>query len=186
MASQARLKNASIKELWQTAAGLQTAFVWSLVFEKGITMKISCFKVFAVILFSLSAMNIAQAQEEPPFIGGDYWEVTGIKTADGGGLKYARWLAGEWRKNSEFAKSQGWIKDFMVISNVHGRSDEPDLYLIRVFENMATVEEGEKRRKKYMDWAKKSMDKMAEESGNRAEYRTVMSTSLLQHMKFRD
>jgi len=109
-------------------------------------MKISCFKVFAVILFSLSAMNIAQAQEEPPFIGGDYWEVTGIKTADGGGLKYARWLAGEWRKNSEFAKSQGWIKDFMVISNVHGRSDEPDLYLIRVFENMATVEEGEKRR----------------------------------------
>jgi hypothetical protein len=173
MASQARLKNASIKELWQTAAGFQTAFVWSLVFEKGITMKISCFKVFAVILFSLSAMNIAQAQEEPPFIGGDYWEVTGIKTADGGGLKYARWLAGE-------------CKDFMVISNVHGRSDEPDLYLIRVFENMATVEEGEKRRKKYMDWAKKSMDKMAEESGNRAEYRTVMSTSLLQHMKFRD
>lgn len=149
-------------------------------------MKLSCFRVFAVILFSVSTMNIAQAQEAPPFIGGDYWEVTGIKTADGAGLKYARWLAGEWRKNSEFAKSQGWVKDFMVISNVHARADEPDLYLIRVFENMATVEEDEKRRKKYMDWAKKSMDKMAEESGNRAEYRTVMSTSLLQHMKFRD
>ena len=149
-------------------------------------MKLSCFRVFAVILFSVSTMNIAQAQEAPPFIGGDYWEVTGIKTADGAGLKYARWLAGEWRKNSEFAKSQGWVKDFMVISNVHARADEPDLYLIRVFENMATVEEDEKRRKKYMDWAKKSMDKMAEESGNRAEYRTVMSTSLLRHMKFRD
>ena len=149
-------------------------------------MRISCFKIFIVILFSVSAINIAQAQEEPPFIGGDYWEVTGIKTADGAGLKYARWLAGEWRKNSEFAQSQGWIKDFMVISNVHARADEPDLYLIRVFENMATVEEGEERRKKYMDWAKKSMDKMAEESGNRAEYRTVMSTSLLRHMKFRD
>ena len=131
-------------------------------------------------------MGIAQAQEEPPFIGGDYWEVTGIKIADGAGLKYARWLAGEWRKNSEFAQSQGWIKNFMVISNVHARADEPDLYLIRVFENMATVAEGEKRREKYMAWAKKSMDKMASESGNRAEYRTVMSTSLLQHMKFRD
>jgi hypothetical protein len=142
--------------------------------------------VFAVILFSVFAMNIAQAQEAPPFIGGDYWEVTGIKTADGAGLKYARWLAGEWRKNSEFSKSQGWVKDFMVISNVHARSDEPDLYLITVFENMTTVEEDEERRKKYMDWVKKSMDKMAEESGNRADYRTVMSTSLLQHMKFRD
>ena len=139
-----------------------------------------------VILFSASAMSVAQAQDEPPFIPGDYWEVTGIKLADGGGLRYARWLAGEWRKNSEFAKSQGWIKDFMVISNVHDRSDEPDLFLIRVFENMATVEEGEERRKKYMEWAKKSMDKMAEESGNRAEYRTIMSTTLLRHMKFRD
>jgi hypothetical protein len=149
-------------------------------------MKKSFFKVLAVILLGVSAMGIAQAQDEPPFIGGDYWEVTGIKTADGGGLKYARWLAGEWRKNSEFAKSKGWVKDFMVISNVHPRSDEPDLYLIRVFENMATVEQGEGRRKEYMAWSKKSMEKMASESGNRAEYRTVMSTSLLQHMKFRD
>ena len=146
----------------------------------------NCSKLFAVILFGAFAMNAAQAEEEPPFIAGDYWEVTGIQIADGAGLKYARWLAGEWRKNSEFAKSQGWIKDFMVINNVHARADEADLYLIRVFENMATVEQGEERRKKYMDWAKKSMDKMAEESGNRAEYRTVMSTSLLRHMKFRD
>ena len=149
-------------------------------------MKINCFKVFTVILVSVFAMNIAQAQDDPPFIGGDYWEVTGIKIADGAGLKYSRWLAGEWRKNSEFAKSQGWIKDFVILSNVHARSDEPDLYIIRVFENMATVAENETRRKTYIDWAKKSMDKMAEESGNRAEYRTVMSTSLLQHMKFRD
>jgi hypothetical protein len=149
-------------------------------------MRKNVFRIFAAVLLSVSAMSFAQAQDEPPFIGGDYWEVTGVKTADGAGLKYSRWLAGEWRKNSEFAKSQGWIKDFMVINNVHARSDEPDLYLIRVFENMATVEEGEERRKAYMAWVKKSMDKMQEESGNRAEYRTVMSTSLLRHMKFRN
>lgn len=149
-------------------------------------MKQKFTSVLAVILFSVFAVNIAQAQDEPPFIGGDYWEVTGIKIMDGAGLKYARHLAGEWRESNEFAKSQGWIKDFMVISNVHPRSDEPDIYLITVFENMATVEENEERRKKYLDWAKKGMDKMLEESGNRAEYRTVMSTSLLQHLKFRE
>lgn len=149
-------------------------------------MKQTCTRVFAVILFCVFAMNIAQAQEEPPFIGGDYWEVTGIKIADGAYLKYSQWLADEWRKNSEFAKSQGWIKDFMIIGNVHPRADEPDVYLIAVFENMATVQENEERREKYLDWAKKSMDKMSEESGNRAEYRTIMSTALMQHMKFRD
>ena len=31
-----------------------------------------------------------------------------------------------------------------------------------------------------------SVDKMQEESGNRAEYREVMSSSLLQEMHFRD
>jgi hypothetical protein len=149
-------------------------------------MKKICRSVFAVILLSVFAMNIAQAQDEPPFIGGDYWQVTGVKVSDGAGLKYARWLASEWRANSEFAKSQGWIKDFMIISNVHARADEPDLYLISVFENMATVQENEERRATYLDWVKKSMDTMAEESGNRAEYRTVMSTALMQHMKFRD
>jgi hypothetical protein len=35
-------------------------------------------------------------------------------------------------------------------------------------------------------WAKQSMDEMAAESGNRAEYPTIMNTSLLRHMKFRD
>lgn len=149
-------------------------------------MKKNVFGMFVVLLLGVSALNIAQAQDDPPFIPGNYWEVTGIKIADGAGLKYTRWLASEWRKNNEFAKSKGWIKDFMVLNNVHARADEPDLYIIRVMENMATVEEGEARRKEYIAWAKKSMETMQAESGNRAEYRTVMSTSLLRHLKFRD
>ncbi|WP_026374635.1 hypothetical protein [Aestuariibacter salexigens] len=138
-------------------------------------------------VFSLIAIQVVHADNhEPPFIGGNYWEVTGIKLADGAGLKYAKWLASEWRKNSDFAVKQGWLVSYSIINNVHARADEPDLYLIRVFENMASVAENEERRKTYMEWVKKSMEKMQEESGNRAEYRTVMSTSLLQEMKFRD
>jgi hypothetical protein len=37
-----------------------------------------------------------------------------------------------------------------------------------------------------MEWQTKSIEKMQAESGNRAEYRTVMSDSLLQVLKFRD
>ncbi|TLU61034.1 hypothetical protein FE810_16125 [Thalassotalea litorea] len=136
--------------------------------------------------FSMFTMQHVYADDEPPFIGGNYWEVTGVKVADGAGLKYAKWLASEWRENLEFSKSEGWLEDYYIISNVHSRSDEPDLYIVRVFKNMASVEENEQRRKKYLDWVKKSMDKMQSESGDRAEYRTIMSTSLLQEMKFRE
>ncbi|GAA0852845.1 hypothetical protein [Aliiglaciecola litoralis] len=140
--------------------------------------------IFCVI--SLLAIQIVHADDhEPPFIGGQYWEVTGIKLSDGAGLKYAKWLAQEWRKDLDFAVSKGWLTSYSVMSNVHARADEPDLYLIRVFENMASVAENEKRRETYMAWVKKSMEKMQSESGDRAEYRTVMSTSLLQELKFR-
>lgn len=137
-------------------------------------------------LASLAFSSSAIAQDEWPFVAGDYWEVTGIKVMDGGSWKYANWLATEWRKQLEFAKSKGWIKDYMVLSNVHNRSDEPDLYLVIVREDIPSGEVGEKRQKEYMEWQTKSIEQMVGESGNRAEYRTVMSTSLIQHMKFRD
>ncbi|TKB47479.1 hypothetical protein [Thalassotalea mangrovi] len=138
-------------------------------------------------VLSLFAFQQAHAaDDEWPFKEGNYWEVTGIKVADGAGLKYANWLASEWRKNLEFALSEGWLESYYVISNVHARADEPDLYLVRIFKNMATAEENEKRQEKYMAWVKKSIEKMQSESGDRAEYRTIMSTSLLQELHFRD
>jgi hypothetical protein len=144
--------------------------------------------MIAVLTFGVSTtmMSGNALAEEWPFKGGDYWEVTGIDIQDGGGFKYAKWLATEWRKDLEFAKSKGWIKDYMVIANVHARSDEADLYLIRVRESIVSAAEGEKRQKEYMEWQSKSIEKMQAESGNRAEYRTVMSDSLLQVLKFRD
>ena len=144
--------------------------------------------MIAVLTFGASTMMMSATAlaEEWPLKSGDYWEVTGIKIHDGGGYKYAKWLATEWRKDLDFAKSKGWIKDYMIISNVYPRSGEPDLYLIRVRESIVSAAEGEKRQKEYMEWQEKSIEKMQSESGNRAEYRTVMSDSLLQVLKFRD
>lgn len=137
------------------------------------------------ILVSSMVMSTAVLAQDWPLVGGDYWTVTGIDIKDGGGLKYANWLADEWRKDLEFSKSKGWIKDYMILSNVHNRSDEPDLYLIRVMESVVSGPEGEKRAVEYMEWQKKSLEQMEGESGNRAEYREVMSSSLLQVLEFR-
>lgn len=151
-------------------------------------MRKAIIRVVAVLAVGASSILMASGAlaDEWPLVQGDYWEVTGIDIKDGGGFKYAKWLAEEWRKDLKFAKSKGWIKDYIVLSNVHNRSDEPDLYLIRVVENVPSGAEGEKRTKEYLDWQTKSIEKMAGESGNRAEYRTVMSTSLLQVLSFRD
>jgi hypothetical protein len=142
------------------------------------------FSILALCAASLMMSSTVLAQEWP-LVGGDYWTVTGIDVKDGGDLKYANWLAEEWRKNSEFAVSKGWIKGYRIMSNVHARAGEPDLYLIRIMEEIVSGSEGEERYKEYMAWQKKSEEQMEAESGNRAEYREVMSTSLLQDLSFR-
>lgn len=145
--------------------------------------KFACIALLAISGLTVSTSALAQ---EWPMTGGDFWEVTGIDVADGAGLKYANWLATEWRKNLEFAKSKGWIKDYKVLGNNYPRKGEPDLYLIRIMESIPTGAEGEARAKDWVEWMQKSVAKMQEESGNRAEYREVMSSSLLQEMHFRD
>jgi hypothetical protein len=145
-------------------------------------------KTMFILALGASSMMMASGAlaQEWPLAPGDYWEVTGIDIKDGGGLKYAEWLASEWRENLEFSKSQGWIKDFMILSNVHARSDEPDLYLVTVTESLVSAAEGQERMQEYMEWRKKTLEQMVSESGNRAEYREVMSESLLRVLSFRD
>lgn len=151
-------------------------------------MKKSFTKLVFILFLACSSLSLSSSvfAQEWPMVGGDFWEVSAIDVKDGAGLKYSNWLATEWRKNLEFAKSQGWIKDYKVLANVHARKGEASLYLIRIMEGLPTGPEGEERGKAWVEWMKKSVSKMQEESGNRAEYREVMSESLLQEMHFRD
>lgn len=143
--------------------------------------------VVTIAVGALSTMMAASAfADEWPLVGGDFWEVTGIDVKDGGSWKYANWLATEWRKDLEYSKSKGWIKDYMILANVHARKGEADLYLIRVREDIPSGPEGEKRQKEYMEWQTKSQEQLVGESGNRADYREVTSDSLLQVLKIRN
>jgi hypothetical protein len=140
--------------------------------------------VVALGAASMLTATDATAQEWP-LVPGSYWEVTGVDIKDGGGLKYAQFLAGEWKDNLEFSKSQGWISDYKIFSNVYARANEPDLYLVTITDSVVSGAESEKRQQAYMAWRKKTIEQMQSESGNRAEYREVMSDSLLQEYSIR-
>lgn len=141
--------------------------------------------IMGVIAVVALAATTALA-DEWPLAAGDYWEVSGIDVKDGGDYKYAEWLATEWRKNAEFAKSKGWLKDVKVFYNVYPRAGEPDLYLVWIRESLPTGAEQEKRGQEFQAWRKKTFQDMVGESGNRAEYRESLSSSLLQEAPFRN
>lgn len=132
-----------------------------------------------------ATMSAAAAADEWPLALGDYWEVSGIDLKDGGSLKYAEFLASEWKANLEFSKSKGWIKDYKIFTNVYARAGEPDLYLVTIRDGIESAAEGEKRNDEFMAWKQKTIAQMQTESGNRAEYREVLGDTLLQELTIR-
>jgi len=141
--------------------------------------------VAAVGVTMLAVATPTLAQEENPWKQGNYWNVSGIHVKDGSGLKYAQFLASSWVKNQEFAKSQGWISNYLVLSNPYPREGEPDLYLIQVFASMPSSDEADKRAQAWREFNKKTAAQLQAESGARADYRTSGSELLLRELVLR-
>ena len=127
----------------------------------------------------------ATAQDENPWKAGNYWNVSGIHVKDGGGLKYAQYLATEWVKTQEYAKSQGWISDFMVLSNTHPREGEPNLYLITIAPSLPSSDEADKRGRMMREFNKTTIAQMQAQSAGRAEIRELGSQMQLRQLVLR-
>jgi hypothetical protein len=131
------------------------------------------------------ALSTPAAAQNYPFTPGDYEEVAMIDVSDGGGLEYANYLATTWKKNQEFAVSKGWITGYSVLSNVHNRPGEPDLYLVTSFTSLPNAAEDEKRNAAYREFMKQSDAQMEAASGDRTKFRTIMGSFLLRQLKFK-
>ena len=138
-------------------------------------MMASAMLITAPIMLSTSAMA-----QEFPLVAGDYTSMSGIYIEDGGTLAYAKYLAGEWAKNQEYAKSRGWISDYKVYVNVDARDGEPHIYLTQTYRSVPSGAELEQRDKEMAAWSKKTDAQLDAESGDRAKFRKQRGTMMLQ------
>ena len=134
----------------------------------------------AALAFAVPA-NAQDSSYQP----GVYWDVGMIDVEDGKGEAYADWLATEWKRNQEFAKSKRWIKDYFVLGNGYNRPGEPDLYLVTVFERMPDAAEELRRQREYETWAKKNARQLDVEQGSRGTMRKVLGGMLLRELKLK-
>lgn len=134
----------------------------------------------AMTLFAVPA-----PAQEIPIVPGDYWEVAEIDVNDGQFGAYADYLASQWRRNQEFAKSKGWIKDYHVFGTVNARAGEPDLYLVTVYERPPTAAEQIAREKEFNAFLQQDTRQQDTAFGARAPMRKVGGSMLMQIFKFR-
>jgi hypothetical protein len=137
---------------------------------------------FAAVTLAFAAPLPALAQNDP-FTGGDYMTVTGVSIDDGHYLDYASFLSGYFKAQEDFAVKQGWQTSWEILANVNARKGEPDLYLVRRFKNIPDSAEGERRAQMIRDNVKMTDAQMEAASGNRAKFRHVEGTMLLQVLK---
>jgi hypothetical protein len=163
-------------------AGLRTADHPPTGFGRGIIMKTIRFAALAAI--SLAFASAATAQNDP-FMGGDYVSVTGVSIDDGHYLDYATFLSGFYKAQEEYAVKQGWQTDWEILANVNPRKGEPDLYLVRRFKDIPTGAEGERRAQMIRNNVKMDDKQMEMASGDRAKFRHVEGTMLLQRLEWR-
>jgi len=131
------------------------------------------------------ALSAPVMAEDFPLVAGDYTSLSGIFVQDGGTLAYAKHLAGQWAKTQEFAKSKGWISDYKIYANVDARDGEPNIYLAVTYRTIPTGAESEARDKEWEAWSKKTNAQMDVESGDRAKFRTLRGTMMLQEYTIR-
>ncbi|MFT6989492.1 MAG: hypothetical protein ACJASL_001465 [Paraglaciecola sp.] len=140
----------------------------------------------SVLIYLLSLLSFnTLAADERVLKNGDYWEVSSITVVDGQWLNYAKHLSTKWRDSQEFAKSKGWINGYKVIINQYPSDGELDMYLITMFEIMATKAQEDERYNAYMEWSKSTIAKLEESSGERVVMRHLSGDALMREVTFR-
>lgn len=144
-------------------------------------MKRLALRALGAAALAFTAPVAVSAQSEWPIEPGDFVEVSMIDIEDGHGLDYAKHLAGEWRKSSDFAKSQGWISNYQVWTNEYPRNGEADVWLVTWFPMMADKAESLRREQAFNAFMKSTAAQQQAASGKRATYRKLAGSMLLRN-----
>jgi len=138
--------------------------------------------VLGAATMALAAPATAQ---ELPLKGGNFWTVAEITIDDGHFGDYADHLAGAYRKNVDFSRTKGWLRNSYILSNVNKRAGEPDLYLVTISDHVTTPAEDEAREKELNAFLATTSRDQDKQSGVRAKYRKLGGVMLLQELLYK-
>jgi hypothetical protein len=148
--------------------------------DQGMHMK--ALNLIAATLALATAVAAPALAQEVHYTPGNYWDVAMIDVEDGQDQAYIDYLAAEWKKSQEFARSKGWIKAYHVLANQYARDGEPDLYLITEYEKIYDTPEQLRQQKEFEAFVKKTERQLTIESGQRVVMRKLKGNMQLREL----
>ncbi|MDP9057576.1 MAG: hypothetical protein M3N34_09710 [Pseudomonadota bacterium] len=138
--------------------------------------------IFAALALGVS---VPAAAQNFPLAYGDYVEMTSVSIDDGHNMDYANFLTTKWKAQEDFAKAQGWITGYEILANPWKRAGEPDLYLVVRFRSTPDAAEQVRRDQIMRDHVKMDDTQMDAGAADRAKFRHVTGSELLQVLAFK-
>jgi hypothetical protein len=71
---------------------------------------------------------------------GPVWAVENIQIKPGHFDEYMHFLATTWKAEQEDSRRRGWVLDYKVLNAVDPRDNEPDIFLMIEYKNMAVMD----------------------------------------------
>ena len=144
-------------------------------------------RLYASLLCLFLAIAAAPAiAQEKPYTDGPVVVVSAIKVMDGQFENYMAYLNGTWRKIQEASKEAGYVLDYRVYSAQARNPDDPDLYLVTTYPNMAAFDGSDAKMDPIMAKVTKMNYKQSDEaSGKRTVMRTVLGSEMLRELVFK-
>ena len=113
---------------------------------------------------------------------GALWTAARINVEDGQMQNYLDYLANTWTKNQEYAKSQGWLLEYHVLSSVNPRDGEPNIILITRFNDFPSAAETERRNAMMAKFTGQDAHQAAAASGQRNPMRRQSGSVLYREL----
>jgi len=134
-------------------------------------------------LFAFAMMTGAASAADRPYTEGPVSIVTSVKTQPGMDDAYMAWLQTNWKKNLEAQKAAGNVLGYAVYSTQARSPDEPDLYLVVTYKNMAAFDGLSDRMEPVMEKTfNVTQQQMSQASIERGKMRTILGSEMIREL----
>ncbi len=148
------------------------------------SLKTRALGALAGLLLSFVAVGVAGAADRP-YSEGTVSNVSSIRTEPGKFDDYVAWLAGPWQQRMEALKAAGVIVDYEVYSAAPRSPQDPDIYLITVYKNMASLDDMDAKSDPIVEKFEGNMAAQNQAAIDRGKMRTVLGSELIRQAVFK-
>jgi hypothetical protein len=114
--------------------------------------------------------------------GGPLWQANRIYVEDGQFENYMDYLTKTWSAQQEYAKTQGWMLEYHILSSVNPRDGEPNIVLLTRFNDFPSAAEADRRGDLMNQHMQLTDRSAAAASGDRLKMRKLMGSALYREM----